>query len=500
MRQHHAHPGTAERTKIAEKRLLGVLSVLCGLFFIAVTLSAQQAPDRSHPPRPGPPAPLKLPTIQKLKLSNGLPVWIVELHEVPVAQVNLVVFSGTANDPPGKYGVASLAAAMLEEGAGSRSALELADAVDFLGADLGAATTSDLSAVRLHVPVARLAEALPLMADVALRPTFPKDELERQRQQRLTGLLQGRDDPPTISAVAFSRILYGKAHRYGTPQMGTAETIKTLTADDLRGFYTTAFRPENAILLAVGDITADKAMPLFEKNFGAWKASGAAAVEKLPATEEPPARQIYLIDKPGAAQSQIRIGRVGVPRSTADFFSIQVLNTILGGSFSSRLNNNLREVHGYTYGASSTFDMRGDAGPFSAAAGVQTDKTSEALKEFFNELTAIGKPIPAEELARAKNYVALRFPSAFEATSDISRRLEDALVYKLPDDYFAKYVQTIQSVTAADTLRIAQKYIRPDRLAVVIVGDRKLIEPGIRALNLGPIKVMTIDEVFGPKP
>src|SRR6476660_8202996 len=246
-------------------------------------VAAQQAPDRSHPPQPGPPATRRLPSIQKQKLSNGLAAWIVEDHKVPVAQVNLVALSGTANDPPGKYGVASLAAAMLEEGAGSRSALEIADAIDYLGADLGAATTSDLSAVRLHVPVARLADALPIMADVALRPTFPKDELDRQRQQRLTSLLQGRDDPPTISAIAFSRILYGKGHRYGTAQMGTAETIKTLTADDLRGFYTSAFRPENATLLAVGDVTAATIVPLLEKQYGSWKASGAATSEKLPA-------------------------------------------------------------------------------------------------------------------------------------------------------------------------------------------------------------------------
>jgi zinc protease len=466
----------------------------------SVALIAQQAPDRSHPPRPGPPAALRLPTIQKQRLSNGLPVWIVEMHKVPVAQINLAVFSGTANDPPGRFGVASLAAALLEEGAASRSALEIADAVDYLGADLGATSTTDLSAVRLHVPVARLADALPIMADVALRPSFPKDELERQRQERLTSLLQGRDDPPTISSVAFSRILYGKAHRYGTPQFGTAETIKTFTTDDLRAFYRSAFRPENATLLAVGDVTADKVMPLFEKNFGAWKASGAAAAEKLPAVEQPAARQIYLIDKAGSPQSQIRIGWIGVPRSTPDFFPIQVLNTILGGSFSSRLNMNLREQHGYTYGASSTFDMRGSAGPFFAAAGVQTDKTSEALKEFFNELDAILTPVPADELARAKNYVALRFPGAFETTGDVSRRLEDALVYHLPDDYFSKYVQNIQAVTAADVQRVAQKYIQPGKFAVIVVGDQKLVEPGIRALNLGPIKVMTIDDVFGPKP
>ncbi len=467
---------------------------------LSTALSAQQAPDRSHPPQPGPPAPLQPPTIQKQRLSNGLPVWIVEMHKVPVAQINLVLFGGTANDPPGKFGVASLTAAMLEEGAGSRSALEIADAVDYLGADLGATTSSDVSSVRLHVPVARLPDALPIMADVALRPTFPRDELERQRQQRLTSLLQGRDDPPTISSAAFSRILYGKGHRYGTPQTGTAETIKTFTPDDLRAFYVSAFRPEKATLLAVGDFTAAMVMPLFEKSFGAWKASGAAAAEKLPAVEQPSARQIYVIDKPGAPQSQIRIGGIGVPRSTPDYFPLTVMNTILGGSFSSRLNTNLREVHGYSYGASSTFDMRADAGPFFAAAGVQTDKTAEALKEFFNELTAILKPVPGDELARAKSYVALRYPSTFETTGDISRRLEDALVYHLPDDYFAKYVQNIQAVTSADVQRVAQKYIQPGRFAVVVVGDQKTIEPGIRALNLGPIKVMTVDDVFGPKP
>jgi zinc protease len=479
-------------------RRFSAACVLCGFFF--VTIAAQQAPDRTHPPQPGPPAPLNLPKVQKQKLSNGLPVWIVETHKVPVAQVNLVVFSGTANDPPGKYGIASLAAALLEDGAGTRSALEIADAIDYLGADLCAATTSDLSAVRLHVPSARLADALPIMADVALRPSFPKDELERQRTERLTTLLQGRDDPPTIASAAFSRILYGKGHRYGTLQMGTAETIKTFTAEDLRGFYASTFRAENAVLLAVGDITVDKAMPLFEKSFGSWKGAGTMTPEKLPAPEPAAPRTIYLIDKPGAAQSQVRIGSVGVARSTTDYFPIQVMNTILGGSFTSRLNMNLREVHGYTYGASSSFDMRGAAGPFVAQAGVQTDKTADALKEFFNELNAILKPVPAEELARAKNYVSLRFPNAFEATSDISRRLEEELVYKLPDDYFEKYVQNIQAVTAADVQRVAQKYIKPDHLAIVIVGDVKLIEPGVRALNLGPIKTMTIDDVFGPKP
>jgi zinc protease len=440
--------------------------------------------------------------IQKRQLSNGLPVWLVELHEVPVAQINLVILRGSADDPVGKYGVATLTAAMLQEGAGSRSSLELADAVDFLGADLSSTAGFDSSAVRLHVPVAKLADALPLMADVALRPTFPADELERLRQERLTAILQARDNPATITATAFPRVIYGPAHRYGTAANGTAATMKALTTADLRAFYTAAYQPANSSLLVVGDVTMEKLLPLLESSFGGWKAQGAAsAAATLPAPPaEPTTRTIYLIDKPGAPQSQVRIGWIGVPRSTPDYFPLQVMNTILGGSFASRLNMNLREKNGYTYGASSGFDMRTSAGPFVATAGVQTDKTAEALKEFFNELTGILQTVPPEELARAKNYISLRFPAGFETTLDISRRLEDAIVYHLPDDYFAKYVGNIEAVTAADVQRVAQKYVHPTRAVVVVTGDRKVIEPGIAALKLGTLKILTIDDVFGPPP
>jgi predicted Zn-dependent peptidase len=474
------------------------------VFLVALATApvvGQQTVDRSHPPQTGPAPELRLPPIQKRQLSNGLPVWIVELHEVPLAQVNLVVMSGASDDPPRRLGMASMTAAMLEQGAGSRSALQIADAIDYLGADLSAASGFDSSVLRLHVPIARLADALPIMADVALKPTFPADELERLRQERLTSILQARDNPPAIAAAAFARVLYGINHRYGTPAGGTAEVIKTFTSDDLKSFYGTVYRPDNATIVAVGDVTADTLVPLLESSFGTWKApSGRKTTQSLPAADQPAARQIYLVDKPGAPQSQIRIGGIGVPRSTPDYFPLQVLNTILGGSFTSRLNNNLREVHGYSYGASSGFDMRTSAGPFFAAAGVQTDKTAEALTEFFNELTGILKPIPQDELARAKNYVALRFPGTFEATGDMSRRLEDMILFHLPDDYFTKYVQNIQGVAGADVQRVAAKYVLPSRVAVVVVGDLKTIEPRIRALNLGPIRVMTIDEVFGPPP
>ncbi len=473
------------------------------LTFAAIVLTAAaslaaQAPDRSKPPVPGPAPTLTLPAVQKQRLSNGLQVWLVEQHEVPVAQVNLVVRSGSADDPAGKFGVASLTAAMLMEGAGSLSSLALADAVDFLGADLGAASTSDLSAVRLHAPVARLAEALPLMADVAQRPIFAPADLDRLRQQRLTSVMQGRDDANTIAALAFARTLFGTTHRFGTATMGTAATLRAFTVDDLRAFYTAAFRPDNATLIVVGDVTAASIVPLLEKSFGGWKAgTGPITHVKQPVPPARTRREVYLVDKPGAPQSQIRIGVVGVPRSTPDYFPLEVMNTILGGSFSSRLNLNLREEHGYSYGANSFFDMRMDAGPFTAFAGVQTDKTAESLKEFFIEFSGVLQPVPEDELARGKNYVALGLPSGFETTGDISRRLEETLVYSLADDYFSRYVPNVQAVTTADVQRVARAYIRSDRMAVVVVGDRNAIESGIRALNLGPVSIISIDQIFG---
>jgi predicted Zn-dependent peptidase len=481
------------------KRLTVVtFCLLLGVVGAIGSLDAQ-APDRSRLPVAGPAPALKLPAIQKRQLGNGLPVWIVEHHEVPVVQVNLLVLSGTGDDPAGRFGIASLTAAMLTEGAGPRSSLELADAIDFLGADLNASSGVDSSGIRLHVPVTRLADALPLMADVAQRPTFPREELERLRQQRLITLLQSRDDPDSIASLAFSRVIYGPSHRYGTALMGTADTIKAFTPDDLRAFYQSAYRPENSTLIVVGDVVPDKVLPLLEAQFGKWKGQGTAVAKvALPAVPAPTSRQLVVIDKPGAAQSQIRIGSVAVPRSTPDFFPIQVMNTVLGGAFSSRLNLNLRERNGYTYGANSRFDMRKFAGPFVAAAGVQTDKTAEALTEFFNELKGMLAAVPADELARAKNYVALRFPTTFETTSDISGRLEALVVYDLPDDYYSTYVQMIQAVTAADVQRVAAKYLQPDRVTVVVVGDKKTIDPRIRALNLAPIREMAIDEVFAP--
>jgi predicted Zn-dependent peptidase len=467
-----------------------IVAVLC------VSVAAQQKPDRAKPPAPGAPPTLKLPPIQKQKLANGLPVWIVEMHETPVIDVSLVVKAGAADDPNGKYGLASFTSAMLDEGAGSRDALALADAVEFLGASLSTGASFDASNVRLHVPVARIDDALPLMADVALRPTFPATELERLRKERLTSLLQTRDNPSALASAGFARLVYGPRHRYGTPQLGQEASVGEMSAADLRSFYTAFYQPRQSHLLVVGDVTPAAIMPKLEKAFGGWKDAAAPAATALPDAPQHGPRQIYLVDKAGAAQSQIRIGWIGVARNNPDYYVLDVLNTILGGSFTSRLNQNLREKHGYAYGAGSSFDMRRTPGPFVASAGVQADKTAESLREFFNELNAIRQPVPADELERAKTLNALGFPAAFETTSGMASNLISLVVYNLPESFFAEYVSRIRAVTAADVERAAKQYLQPDRFAVVVVGDLKQIEKPIRDANLGPVRVVTVDEVL----
>ena len=485
--------GKVLRRKV-QAALLGAVAVSA----LAGTVAAQNGADRSMPPALGPPPKVTLPAIQKRVLSNGLPVWIVESHEVPLVQVNLVVLAGANDDPAGKFGVASLTAAMLDEGAGRRNALDIADAIDGLGADLSISSSFDASAVRLNVPVAKISDALPIMADVVLRPTFPQNELDRLREERVTALIQARDDPAALVAPAFARAVFGGAHRYGTGALGTTTTLKAFTTADLRSFHTSMYKPSNATLLVVGDVQPARILPQLEKHFGTWARSGPVSRTPVPAPAQLSERQVILVDVPGAAQSQVRIGWVGVSRSTPDYFTLQVLNTILGGSFTSRLNQNLREEHGYSYGASSRFDMRLAPATFAAGAGVQTDKTSESLTEFFKELAAIRTPIPEAELTKAKNYITFGFPSEFETLGDLSAHLEEMVVYKLPDDYFNRYTANIQAVTGAAVTKAAATYVQPQKFAVVVVGDRKTIEPGIRALKLGEVKALAATEFLGP--
>jgi predicted Zn-dependent peptidase len=279
--------------------------------------------------------------------------------------------------------------------------------------------------------------------------------------------------------------------------MGTEATNRAITTAEVRSFHTTHYRPGHAHVLVVGDVSAATILPKLEEAFGRWEAgSPSPSAAALPEAPQPASRQIYLVDKPGAAQSQIRVGTIGVARSTPDYFVLDVLNTILGGSFTSRLNQNLREEHGYSYGAGSGFAMRATPGPFVAQAGVQTDKTAESLVEFFKELDGMAAPVPAEELAKARSLQALSFPGSFETTSNMAGQLAELVIYSLPDTFFEQYIPRIEAVSQADFTRAARQYLPTDRMIVVIAGDLAAIEQPVRATNLGPVSVVAADDVL----
>ena len=473
------------------------LLILAALAMIAAPVLRAQ-PDRSVPPAPGPPPVLRLPPVQHYVLSNGTKVVLMERHNVPIVQINLLVRAGTSMDPAGKGGLASITAAMLTEGAGARGALEFADAVDYLGAQIAASARLYTTTVALHTPLSKLDSGLVLLADLVRRPAFLASELARVRNERLTALLQSRDDPDILASVIFRHTLYGD-HPYGGRPTGTAASLASMTVDDLRIFHASYFVPANTTLIIVGDVTGGEIMPKLENAFGGWSGS-AVSPPPVPPVPQKREKTLVLVDKPGAAQSVIRIGRIGAARLTDDYYALIVMNALLGGPFTSRLNMNLREAHGYSYGASSEFDFLPLPGPFVAAASVQTGVTDKALTEFVNEFREILKPVPDADLERVKNYLALGFPREFQSAAQISSELEELAIYGLPDDYFDKYIGRIRAITKADVERVARKYIDAGDMVFIVVGDRKEIGESVRALNLAPATFLTVEDVLGPAP
>jgi predicted Zn-dependent peptidase len=472
------------RTRPVRRARLAVAGALIVLGAAAAT-AAPAGPDRTKPPALAPLPALRLPAVQVQTLPNGLQLAVVEMHKVPVVDVALMVRAGAARDPQDLPGLATFTADMLDEGAGGRGALAIAEQVDYLGASLSAGAGLETATIWLHATKARLPQALDVMADVALRPAFADSEVVRQRELRKNALLQLRDQPTQVAPLAFNAIVYG-AHPYGHPAQGDDASTAALDRERVVRFYGTFYRPENARILVVGDVTPAEARALVEARFGAW-AKGPVPAAPVADAPAPAPRTFYLVDKPEAAQSVIQIGHVGVPRSTPDYYALRVLNTILGGSFTSRLNQNLRETHGYTYGARSSFSMQRLAGPFSAGASVQTAKTDSALIEFFREMRGVRDvPVPAAELAKAKAYLTLGLPAEFETTRGAAGMFAELLNNDLPLDTYDSFIAKLNAVTAADVQHAAQRHIRPDEFAVVVVGDRAKIEAPIQALKEGP--------------
>lgn len=466
---------------------------------VVIAPALASAIDLSKPPTLGPSPVLAAPAIVTRQLANGMKLVIVEQHELPLADMVLEIRTGGEADPVGKPGTAAFTASMLTEGTTGRGALEIADQQAFLGVTVSAGSGWEQSTVSLHTTTAQLDSATTLLADIALHPAFQPADLERIRKARLTSLQQLRDRAPAIADRAFAAALYGGDHPYGRPLSGTEASVASISREDLQKFYSTYYRPNNATLLVVGDVTPDDIERRAQALFGAWTSAPVPSVATATASNTR-ATTLVLIDKPGAAQSSFRIGGIGAARSTNDYFALQVMNTLLGGSFTSRLNQNLREDHGYTYGAFSGFSLRKSAGPFTTSAEIVTAKTDSALIQFLKELASIRDTVPADELARAKRYLQLGLPENFETTGGIASELLPLVTYDVPLDFYNTAVQRLGAVTQADVRRVARQYIDLNKLTLVIVGDRKTIEPGLRALKPGDIILRDTRDVLGAPP
>jgi zinc protease len=445
-------------------------------------------PWRNQQPKAGPAKPLQLATPTTATLPNGLTLILSEKHEVPIVAANLVFRGGSDSNPADKAGLANFTAAMLDEGTASRNALAIADELARLGASLGTGSSMDAMTVSARSLAKNFPATLDLVADVTLRPAFPAEEIERQRAQRLGQLVQQRDNPAALVGQIAMQAVYGAGHAYGYSEIGTEASVKATTRADMLAFWKERFVPNNAALVVAGDITMPQLRALAEKAFGAWE-RGSPARPQLGAPSTTPAR-VVIVDKPGSPQTQLRVAAVGAERSSPDFRPLQVMNTVLGGSFSSRINMNLREEHGYTYGAQSQFTFRRAPGPFQIAAGIRTDVTAPAVAEVFKEVLRMAqRPMTADELQRAKDSMAYSLPSAFESSANAVNNFSNVFTYDLGLDYYSKYAAQVNAVTIEQTSAVARKYLVPDKMVVIAVGDRSKIEMPLRELGLGQVEI-----------
>src|ERR1700723_496148 len=450
---------------------------------------ANEQPEESWrmtPPQAGPASKLSLPVASRFTLSNGLAVFVLPSHELPIVSAQLVVLAGSAANAPGRSGLASFTSDMLDRGTRKRSALAISDDLDQIGATLDTDSGTDSSTVSIGTLKKNLEPALEIFADVALSPTFPEPEVERVRSERLASIQEEQDSIQVLARRTVARALYGEKSPYGFLGIGEAESNKKIAREDLAGFWQQEYVPANSALVFAGDISEVEARALAEKYFGAWtgvRASRPGALE-----ERKIARAVYIVDKPESGQTQVRVAALGVPRSTPDYAGLEVMNQVLGGSFASRLNMNLREEHGYTYGVSSDFTYRRETGTFSAGGGIRTDATAPAVAEIFREIERIrnSEPTPSE-LSLARNSLSLSLPALFQTNGRSAGVIGDLFVHELPLDYYRALPAEFNAVSSEDVLRVAQKYLDPDQMVVIAAGDRSKIEAGLKALGAGPV-------------
>ena len=456
-------------------------------------------PWRAEPPKAGQATALQVPVPSSFQLPNGLTVFVNERAGLPVVAATLVVKTGSGANPTDKPGLANFTAAMLDQGTASRSAPQIADEVAGLGGSLTTASTMDATQVSVRSLRRTFPALLEVMSDVVRRPSFPAAEIDRQRASRLASLVQQRENPNAVAATVVAAALYGPSHPYGYTELGTEASNRAMTRDDLEGFWRQNFVSNNTALVVSGQIAEAELRPMIEKAFGDWQpGKPASPALGTPATT---AARLVLLDKPGSPQTQLRVATIGAPRSAPAYEAIEVMNEALGGLFSSRINLNLRERHGYTYGASSQFVYRRTAGPFMVATGVRTEVTAPAVTEILKEIRGVrDAPLSTDELALAKDSIVRSLPAQFETSARVTASTANIYAYDLGLDYYAKLPARLSAVTAEMAKAAAQQYLVPDQLVVVAVGDRSKIAAELQKLKLGPIEARTAEGTLVASP
>jgi predicted Zn-dependent peptidase len=453
------------------------------------------AVDRSRLPAPGGPVSIRFPAIERRTLGDGLRVCTIEHHEVPLITCFVLVPIGSAHDPGSRPGLAAITGDLLDEGSGDLDAQAVHEALGRIGAHLETEIGADATLLEVTVLAQHAPRALELLASMVRAPRLDQRDFDRVRDLRLNRLIQLRTLPPAVADRAFTQLLYPQ-HPYGHLPIGTEESLRALTLQEVAAFHRQAFVPAQATVIVVGDASHDRLAGLAEAAFADWQGSTGPRlpdVASIPLADEQGAR-LAIVNRPGAAQSELRIGHVGLARSTPDYHAVLVLNMILGGQFVSRLNMNLREAKGYTYGARTSFEFRRGPGPFVFQTSVQSAVTADAVHEAFAEIGAIRgpRPVTREELEVGRAALTRGYPRNFETAEQLGRAAAQLALYDLPDDYFATFIPLVLAVDEAVVTRVAQQHIRPEHLLTVIVGDRDKVEPTLGGLNLGePRELLT---------
>jgi len=455
-------------------------------------MKAPMTVDRSRLPVPGKTPPFHFPAIERSTLSSGLRVWSVRHTSIPVATVMLLVRRGSADDPPGKEGLAAITADMLDEGTGALSSIEIHEKLARIGAQLDSDIGPDATLFTITVLSRFLQPAVSLLADIVVRPTLREEDFARVRQLRLHRLMQLKDMPGAVADRAFMRLLYGQ-QPYGHTPLGNEASLTAITVDDVRAFHAANVRPGDATLVVTGDCLHAEVEALAASFFDGWTAGTGTPLPVVGELPTPP--RLNVIPRPGAPQSELRIGHVGVARNTPDYHALVAANMVLGGQFVSRINLNLREEKGFTYGARTSFDFRRLPGPFSLQVSVQTAATVEAIRESMHEIAAIrdARPVSVDELSLGVAALTRGYARNFETAEQLARAATQLALYDLSDNYFDEFVLRVEAVTVDDVTRVAQHYLSPDRLTTLIVGDYSAVSRGLLTLKLGVPSMLAAD-------